>query len=99
MSTAMRIFTASDYLKIAELWEANDTLHTHYVGKASEAFYSQPCSNGHVDWRACAYGEPFDQEAETVDGYANDLGWIDWRSIRIAVLLTLGVLVVFGLFS
>jgi hypothetical protein len=109
MSTKARIFSAADYLRLSELWDANNPLHVEFVGKASEAFYSQPCSNGHVDWRACtdeyctgthaSYGEPFDQDAETVDGYANDLGWIDWRSIRIAAVLTLGVLVLFGLLS
>jgi hypothetical protein len=91
-----RVLSTADYLRLSELQDANDILHAEFVGKASEAFYSQPCSNGELDWRH-GYGGVYDQEAETVDGYANDLGWIDWPHIRIAVLIVLGIFVAFGL--
>jgi len=92
MSTPTRTYTAADHLKLAELYVEGHDRHTQHILLASEAFYRQPCTNGEVDWRR-GYGDVYDQEAETVDGYANDLGWIDWRSIRVVVLLTIGLLV------
>jgi hypothetical protein len=50
-----------------------------------------------AEWLRC-YKAPldvYDQEqdpADDLDGYAQDLGWIDWPHIRIAVLIMLSIL-------